>query len=254
MSLPSLNLSFEKHTSTNLSSANDNSARNTVTLNIINPGHVSTPPPYRTSPLSTSPLSTSPLSSPPATPAPLSPSHASPPAEPLASLPVVPTHSRKPTLRPDDFPIDEETRSEVPKGKVRSGSAYGSPDFSDVEQEFKDQLLSFTTDLLLSDLDLLKNVAERGNKILFRADQLKMLIAIAYLNTEDRKKYDQLIDIETEKVIINSCLCKDCFNPFYEKIKYIHVNNSLNFLTTPFAVNMSSTFRISLEYCLTGKK
>ena len=37
MSLPSLNLSFEKHTATSMASTNDNSAKNSVVLNIINP-------------------------------------------------------------------------------------------------------------------------------------------------------------------------------------------------------------------------
>jgi hypothetical protein len=66
---------------------------------------------------------------------------------------------------------------------------YTSPVFDDVEKEFKDQLLSFTTDTLLQDLDLLKNIADRGNKILFHAQQLKQLIAILYLSKEDRPKY-----------------------------------------------------------------
>jgi hypothetical protein len=225
MSLPSLNLSFEKHhsASTSMSSANDNSARNNVTLNIINPLSVLGEP--YSAPVSPRPCSAY-------------PSAGSEPQSPV-SVRNEPTLVRKPTARA--WGAEEEG----PK-------AYQSPAFPDIEQEFKDQLLSFTTDLLLRDFDLLKNIAERGNKILFHLDQLKMLIAILYLNSDDRKKYDSLIDIETEKIISTNCFCKECCNPFYEKIKNIHVNKQVNFLTTPFAVNMQTTFRISLDFCLSG--
>jgi hypothetical protein len=162
--------------------------------------------------------------------------------------PVTPRLSRKNTkstvFSENEEDISERDR-EIPK------PAYGSPSFDDVEQEFKDQLLSFATDVLLNDVDLLKNITERGNKILLHITQLKKLIAILYLSKEDRPKWDQLVTIETEKIITNNCLCKSCTNPFYEKVKHIFVNNSVNFLTTPFAVNMTSTFRISLEYVLT---
>ena len=131
---------------------------------------------------------------------------------------------------------------------------YKSPDFSEVEKEFKDQLLSFTTDLLLCDVDLLKNISDFGNKVLFHERQLKQLIAILYLNQDDRKNFDELIEIETEKIVVHNCFCKDCHNPFYTKIKSIYVNKSCNFLSTPFAVSMTSTFKISLDHCLSDKK
>jgi hypothetical protein len=159
-----------------------------------------------------------------------------------------PTLSRKNTK-------EKETKKEkiiATNGENELPKPYNSPAFPDIEQEFKDQLLSFTTDLLLKDFDLLKNIAERGTKILFHVKQLKMLIAILYLNKEDRKNYDSLIDIETEKIVSTSCFCKDCYNPFYEKIKNIHVNKQLSFLSTPHAVNMQRAFRINLDFCLSG--
>jgi hypothetical protein len=58
---------------------------------------------------------------------------------------------------------------------------YDSPTFDQVEIEFKDMLISFMSDLLLNNLDLIKNFMEFGNKILFRSDQLKQLMAILYL-------------------------------------------------------------------------
>jgi hypothetical protein len=208
MSLPSLNLSFEKHSSTAMSSANtnDNSARNSVVLNIINP-------------LNSGEVVDRPLS-----------------ANPSKTL------TRKATDRA--FNLGEEI--DIPT----IPQPYNSPVFDDVEKEFKDQLLSFTTDLLLSDFDILKNIAERGNKILLHVSQLKKLIAILYLSKEDRPKWDSLIIIDTEKIITTNCFCKSCTNPFYERIKNIYVNNTVNFMATPYAVNMTSTFKISLEYCL----
>jgi hypothetical protein len=237
--LPSLNLSFEKHTSTATSLAstnsNDNSARNSVVLNIINP---MSPPPI------------------------------------VAPNPRKNVKSVKKKEVSDDFEIemeeevsDEDDSDEPsvpqkkPKQKITKNErnveepppAYKSPAFDEIEKEFKDQLLSFTTDLLLKDFDLLKNIAERGNKIIFHATQLKQVIAILYLSRDDRPKYDELIEIETEKVVMNNCFCKDCFNPFYLHIKNIFVSNKTNFLTTPYAVSMSSTFRINLDLCLTGE-
>jgi hypothetical protein len=128
---------------------------------------------------------------------------------------------------------------------------YNSPTLEQVESLFKQQLLSFTTDILLNDLDSLKNISERGNKVLFHKDQLKMLIAILFLNSTDMKYYDRLISIETESVIASNCLCESCKSPFYEKIVSIVINNSVNFLHTQYATNMTSVFRISLDHCLT---
>jgi hypothetical protein len=160
-----------------------------------------------------------------------------------------------------DVEFDEETKvSPRTANRLRGHSSlstipenYQSPNFEDIEKDFKDTLLNCTTDLLLNDFDLLKNITERGNKIIFHQDQIKQLIAIQYLGKEDRQNYDKLIQIETEKIIMDTCLCKTCVNPAYEKIKHIFVDNKINFLTTPVAVNMSTTFKISLEFCLTEK-
>jgi hypothetical protein len=201
--------SFEKHTATSMAStnSNDNSARNSVVLSIINPtnGGEMIDRPFSSNP---TPLS---------------------------------RHSTSRSLG-----VEEEL--DIPTTTPRP---YNSPAFDDVEKDFKDQLLSFTMDLLLSDFDTLKNIAERGNKILLHSSQLKKLIAILYLSKEDRPKWESLIAIDTEKIITTNCVCKSCANPFYEKIKNIYVNNNVSFLSTPTAVNMTSTFKISLEYCLT---
>jgi hypothetical protein len=233
MSLPGLNLSFEKRSSTALSSANtnDNSSKNNnnITLNIINDLEwcddddiTKTKSPMKTpkATYNTSPMNT-------------------------------PKLNRKSTLTSITSaisPFPSAGEEDVIKNKE-----YKSPDFSDIETDFKNQLLSFTTDLLLCDFDLIRNIVERSNKVIFHTEQLKMLIAILYLSKEDRNRYDSLIEIETEPIVINNCFCKNCNHPFILKIKSIYVNKSTNFLTTSFAVNMTSTFRISLEYTIKDK-
>jgi hypothetical protein len=48
---------------------------------------------------------------------------------------------------------------------------YNSPTFEWIETEFKDTLLSFTTDILLEDLDIIKNISEKVNKIILNIAQ-----------------------------------------------------------------------------------
>jgi hypothetical protein len=175
------------------------------------------------------------------------PQYESPP-----SSPKTPRLLRRKSIcnSPHDPFVEEVPLTITPAPAMKEPETYGSPSFTEIETEFKNQLLSFTTDLLLSDLDMIKNISERGNKVIFYPLQLKQLIAILYLKREDRPRYEDLIDIETEPVVVHNCFCKDCTNPFYEKIKEIHVNRSVNFLSTAHAVNMSSVFRISLSFCL----
>jgi hypothetical protein len=209
MSLPSLNLSFEKHhhTAATLSSANnnDNSARNSIVLNIMSP----TPQKMAHHPsvyvgeddddvefeeeedveraLTPAPTKKNKIKK----------EHEAPrehettreheaPREHETMRKSITKEPRTPHNTPRSTP--KETDTHPP-------SSYTSPVFDDVEKEFKDQLLFFTTETLLRDLDLLKNIADRGNKILFHAQQLKQLIAILYLSKEDRPKYEELIDI-----------------------------------------------------------
>ena len=210
MTLPSLNLNFEKRKSESTSNANN------IVLNVI----------------------TSPINSP-------RPRSLSPP----------PQTNRSPLSRPSSPPkskiekVKESVKRDASAGSLTSASGYKTPAFDEVEREFKDQLLSFTTDLLLHDIDLVKNIVERGNKVLYHKQQLKQLISILYLKKEDRKNYNDLIELDTEPV--EACCWKQ--NPFYLRIRSIYVLNSVNFLNTPFAVNMATTFRICLDYCLSDK-
>jgi hypothetical protein len=155
--------------------------------------------------------------------------------------------SRPPTPCQDEEMGPIILASKSPKSPTVSTK---SEEGEDTEKTFKEHLLVFTTDLLLNDMDFLKNISERSSKIILHKEQLKKLIAILILKADERQQYDELIDIETDGVAINNCLCKDYFNPFYDRIKNIIVNKSVNFLVSPYAMNMTSVFRISLEFCL----
>jgi hypothetical protein len=208
MSLPSLNLHFDKKTSSNVSNTNDNSSKNIINLTLYHPTSI-TPKPINEDDIQNRRRSTS-----------ISP-----------------------------YPLTKEISNDQIKPEP-----YSSPTYELVETEFKNQLLSFTLDLLLNDLDLIKNIAERNNKVIFKIEQLKQLIAILYLNREDRNKYEDLIEIETEEIVVNNCFCTSCNNPFYQKIKSIIINKSVNFLLTPYSTNLSSVFKVSLEHVLKEQK
>jgi hypothetical protein len=210
MSLPSLNLHFDKKTSSSVSNTNDNSSKNIINLTLYHP-QSQTPKPIDEDLQSNFDKKT--------------------------SISPYPENVKNPLSRELDQP-----------------EPYSSPTYQLVEVEFKNQLLSFTLDLLLNDLDLIKNIAERNNKVIFKIEQLKQLIAILYLNREDRNKYEDLIEIETEEIVVNNCFCTSCNNPFYQKIKSIIINKSVNFLLTPYSTNLLSVFKVSLEHVLKEQK
>jgi hypothetical protein len=81
-----------------------------------------------------------------------------------------------------------------------------------------------------------------------------MLIAILFLNKEDRQDFEERVEIETEPVYINRCCFNNCVDPFFEHIKSIHVNRTTNFLNTPQAVRMMSVFKISLVVCIKNRQ
>ncbi|GHU21693.1 hypothetical protein FACS189472_14460 [Alphaproteobacteria bacterium] len=239
--LPSLNLSFDKRSSSSLSnvSKNDNSNANNIVLNVI-----PYPTGYQSRVLTPRSRSVTPKKG----------------GEEDVKWEEeieeeIEEEEEKPSIvsprkRAFSYSGDERDPRGSIRGDVGGKESYDSPDFPDVEKEFKDQLLCFTTDLLLKDFDMLKNVCERGSKVLFHEKQLKQLIAILYFKKEDRPRFDELVEIETERVVMSNCFCKDCYNPFYVRIKSIFCNKSVNFLSTAHAVNMTTVFKINLELCL----
>jgi hypothetical protein len=154
--------------------------------------------------------------------------------------PVNEPHIKSPLAQTSNSPIAEQTKS-LEEEKT--------PPFETVEREFKDQLLSFTTDLLLNSGDLIKNLSDFSKCVIFRQEQLRQLIAILYLSKEGREGYDDRIIIETEPVITSTCLCS-FKNPFALKTKSVIIDRSVNLLLTPFRINMEHVFKISFEYCI----
>jgi hypothetical protein len=134
----------------------------------------------------------------------------------------------------------------VPEQPMR-GELDGSPPYDSVVAEFKDALLTFNIDLLLNDIDLIKNIRERGDRVVYRKEQLQALIAI--LLTGDKNKMET-VDIETE-LLEENCVCCKVRNVFYQKIKNIYVNKTVNFMTLEHAVRLQQVFKISLDVCIT---
>jgi hypothetical protein len=58
--------------------------------------------------------------------------------------------------------------------------------FDEVETKSQTLLLSFATNILLSDVGLVRNVAQRGNKVVYRIDHLEKLVAFSYLKGEEK--------------------------------------------------------------------
>jgi hypothetical protein len=58
------------------------------------------------------------------------------------------------------------------------------------------------------------------------------------------------VDIETE-LMEDNCVCCKVRNVFYQRIKNIYVNKTVNFMTLEYAVRLQQVFRISLDVCIT---
>jgi hypothetical protein len=118
-----------------------------------------------------------------------------------------------------------------------------TPPYDSIVSELKDTLISFNSDLLTNDFDLIRNIRERGDKVVYRKQQLQVLIAI--LMTGDKNKAD-LVDIETEIFDENCHFCTRK-NIFYRRIKSIHVNKTVSFLSSEYSVRLQSVFKINLD-------
>jgi hypothetical protein len=247
--IPSLTLAFEKKTSTNLTNTNDNSNKNVINLNLYNNIDDTYTPnnspigrsmsPKILSPRAVIPHSNTPKPNPNRRRSSVFSPYPKNISAPVSEILAVDSMNRR--ANPEELELEEDVEN------------YKSPTFEQVEVEFKDCLISFTTDLLLNSSYLIKNIAKVSNKIVFKEEQLKQLIAILYLNKDDRKKYNELIEIDVEPVVMNNCLC-NYKNPFYMKIKSIVINKSVSFLHHPLATNLSSVFRIGLEHVIKEQK
>jgi hypothetical protein len=187
-SLPSLNLSYKKETSTNLDQTQSSTATNSNNITItVNP-------------------SSSGEESPTTTPRPIEP--------------VV-------------LPIPTVTDEEAEKVSL-----------------FKDRLIEIQTELLLNNVDLVKNLLESSpNKVVYRKEHLQELIGILTLPASSRANYLQLVDIETQPIQVQK-LCCNFTHSIFEDINEITINNKDSFLRTETATKLEKIFKISLRRCI----
>jgi hypothetical protein len=155
---------------------------------------------------------------------------------PSPSRPIAPNEIKIDV--PNESPSSKKIKAKWPLSKEVVMEE--TPSFDEDETEFKDHLLSFTTDMLFNDVGLIRNIVQRRSKAIYYIDQLRKLIANLYLTGEEKNKFDSLVDIDVEPVIIHTCVCKDFISPFIAKIKSIIIYKSVCFLLALFAINMSS--------------
>jgi hypothetical protein len=111
------------------------------------------------------------------------------------------------TPRPRSLSVQPESEKERPPTRAPTPvipNLEDTPPYDSIVSEFKDALISFNSDLLTNDFDLIRNIRERGDKVVYRKQQLQVLIAI--LMTGDKNKAD-MVDIETETIEDNCRLC-----------------------------------------------
>jgi hypothetical protein len=123
-----------------------------------------------------------------------------------------------------------------------------SPALVDNVLRFKDQFAAFLIEYFKSDIVLLNNVLEVSDKIVFKIDDLKILISIL-LEIEPTA-----IQVEYEDILKNvGCCGKICKRiPLFKKITDIIINNRQSFLITynTIAVQLQTEFNISLSYII----
>jgi hypothetical protein len=125
---------------------------------------------------------------------------------------------------------------------------------SDEETEkvslFKDRLIEIQTELLLNNVDLVKNLVETtSNKVIYRKEHLQELIGILVLPVASRANYLKLVDIDTQPIRVQKFCC-NFTHSIFEDITEITVNSTDNFLLTEIATKMEKIFKINLRRCI----
>jgi hypothetical protein len=146
------------------------------------------------------------------------------------------------STQPVVFPIPER------------GGIQPLPVVADEEAEkvslFKDRLIEIQTELLLNNVDLVKNLLESSpNKVIYRKEHLQELIGILTLPASSRANYLQLVDIETQPIQVQK-LCCNFTHSIFEDINEITINNKDSFLRTETATKLEKIFKISLRRCI----
>jgi hypothetical protein len=123
-----------------------------------------------------------------------------------------------------------------------------SPAIIDNVARFKDQFTAYLIEYFRNDIVLLNNVLEVSDKIVFKLDDLKVLISIL-LEIEPSN-----ITIEYDDMLKNiGCCGKICKKiPLFKKINDIIINNRQSFLISynTIAIQLQTEFNISLSYII----
>jgi hypothetical protein len=101
-------------------------------------------------------------------------------------------------------------------------------------------LIRMQTEMLLDDIDLLNNLREMGDKVIYKVRDLIEMIEI--LTGVDASN----INITCEEPPVK-CGCKV---PIYTKIKSIVLNKTTPSLSTEVATRLQEEFKISLEFAI----
>jgi hypothetical protein len=142
----------------------------------------------------------------------------------------------------------------LPSAKISKSSSYASlhniksPPVVDNVLRFKDQFTAYLIEYFKNDYVLLNNMLEISNKIVFKLDDLKVLISIL-LEIEP-----SAIEIVYEDYLKNiSCCTKICKKiPLFKKINDIIINNKQSFLISynTIAIQLQTEFNISLNHII----
>jgi hypothetical protein len=206
-SLPGLNLSLKKKKSTQVNSTS--TATNTNVINIFpSESRQPTPAPQKEIEL------------------------------PPVLLPASIVKTPKPAFMPG------EQRPQKVEPSFEAAEPTQSPKDS-VSIEFMKALIGMQNELLLDNINLINNLKELGNKIIYRVKHLKEMIEILMGVSEENVS----IYLE-ERPSTNICNCCEVKLPLYSKIKSITLNRTTNFITTDIATRLQEEFRISLEFAL----
>jgi hypothetical protein len=115
-------------------------------------------------------------------------------------------------------------------------------------RRFKDQFTAFLIEYFKNDMILLNNLLEVSDKIVFKIDDLKILIGI--LLEIDVSK----IDIEYEDMIKSAGCCGSICKriPLFKKITDIYINNKQSFSVgyNSIAIQLQNSFNVSLNYII----
>jgi hypothetical protein len=153
-------------------------------------------------------------------------------------------------------PLIAVTGDESPTTTPRTTQPVVFPSVASTDDEtekvtlFKDRLIEIQTELLLNNIDLVKNLLETSpNKVIYRKEHLQELIGILTLPTSSRANYLQLVDIETQPIQVQK-LCCNFTHSIFEDINEITINNKDSFLRTETATKLEKIFKISLRRCI----